>query len=68
MKSLTIIIYVLGTVAILGVLAGLHQIVTYQAEIAFEEFNSKQKSLDAIAIQPTPKPVLQNQTIDEMEK
>ena len=63
-----IIMYVLGAVAILGVLAGLHQIVTYQAEIAFEEFNSKQKSLDPIVIQPTQKPVLENQTVDEMEK
>ena len=60
--------YVLGAVAILGVLAGLHQIVTYQAEIAFEEFDSKQKSLDSIVMQPTQKPALKNQTVDEMEK
>lgn len=60
--------YVLGAVAILGVLAGLHQIVTYQAEIAFEEFDSKQKSLDPIVIQPTQKPALENQTVNEMEK
>ena len=60
--------YVLGAVAILGVLAGLHQIVTYQAEIAFEEFDSKQKSLDPTVIQPTQKPALENQTVDEMEK
>lgn len=60
--------YVLGAVAILGVLAGLHQIVTYQAEIAFEEFDSKQKSLDSIVMQPTQKPALENQTVDEMEK
>lgn len=60
--------YVLGAVAILGVLAGLHQIVTYQAEIAFEEFDSKQKSLDPIVIQPTQKPALENQTVDEMEE
>lgn len=68
MKSATIIVYVLGAVAILGVLAGLHQIVTYQAEIAFEEFDSKQKSLDSIVMQPTQKPALENQTVDEMEK
>jgi hypothetical protein len=68
LKSATIIVYVLGAVAILGVLAGLHQIVTYQAEIAFEEFDSKQKSLDSIVIQPTQKPALENQTVDEMEK
>lgn len=60
--------YVLGAVAILGVLVGLHQIVTYQAQIAFEEFDSKQKSLDTIVLQPTPKPVLENKTIAEMEK
>jgi hypothetical protein len=68
LKSATIIVYVLGAVAILGVLAGLHQIVTYQAEIAFEEFDSKQKSLDSIVMQPTQKPALENQTVDEMEK
>ena len=60
--------YVLGAVAILGVLAGLHQIVTYQAEIAFEEFDSKQKSLDPIVMQPTQKPALENQTVGEMKK
>ncbi len=67
MKLATVIVYVLGAVAILGVLAGLHQIVTYQAEIAFEEFDSKQKSLDPMT-QPTQKPALENQTVNEMEK
>ena len=66
MKSTTIIVYVLGAVVILGVLAGLHQIVTYQAEIAFEEFDSKQKSIDLNVLQPTP--VLENKTIAEKEK
>lgn len=68
MKSATIIVCVLGAVAILGVLAGLHHIVTYQAEIAFEEFDSQQKSLDTIVIQPTQKHVLENQTVAEMGK
>lgn len=67
MKSATIIVYVLGAVAILGVLAGLHQIVTYQAEIAFEDFESKQKSPEII-LQPTPKPVIENKTDAETEK
>lgn len=68
MKSATIIVYVLGAVALLGVLAGLHQVVTYQAEIAFEEFDSKQKSSDIIKTQPPPKPVLENKTAAETEK
>jgi hypothetical protein len=68
LKSATVIVYVLGAVAILGVLAGLHQIVTYQAEIAFEEFDSKQKSLDPTVTQPTQKPTSENQTVNEMEK
>lgn len=67
MKSATVIVYVLGAVAILGVLAGLHQIVTYQAEIAFEDFESKQKLSD-IKEQPTPKPVIENKTAAETEK
>ena len=56
--------YVLGAIAILGVIAGLHQIVTYQAEIAFEDFESKQKSSDII-IHPTPKPEIKNKTVAE---
>ncbi|MBS3925072.1 MAG: hypothetical protein KGZ34_00040 [Nitrosarchaeum sp.] len=68
MKPATVIVYVLGAVAILGVLAGLHQIVTYQAEIAFEDFESKQKSSDIIKAQPPPKPVLENKTVAETEK
>ncbi|MEC4848381.1 MAG: hypothetical protein RI100_04260 [Nitrosarchaeum sp.] len=68
MKPATIIVYVLGAVAILGVLAGLHQIVTYQAEIAFEDFESKQKSSDIIKAQPSPKPSLENKTVTEAEK
>jgi len=67
LKSATVIVYVLGAVAILGVLAGLHQIVTYQAEIAFEDFESKQKLSD-IKEQPTPKPVIENKTSAETEK
>ncbi|QLH10942.1 hypothetical protein [Nitrosarchaeum sp. AC2] len=67
MKSATVIVYVLGAVAILGVLAGLHQIVTYQAEIAFEDFESKQKLSD-IKEQPTSKPVIENKTAAETEK
>ncbi|EGP93623.1 hypothetical protein [Nitrosarchaeum koreense] len=67
MKSATVIVYVLGAVAILGVLAGLHQIVIYQAEIAFEDFESKQKLSD-IKEQPTPKPVIENKTAAETEK
>jgi hypothetical protein len=66
LKSTTITVYVLGVVAVLGVLTGLHQIVTYQAEIAFEEFDSKQKSIDFNVLQPTP--VLENKTIAEKEK
>lgn len=58
---------VLVAVAVLGVLAGLQQIVTYQAEIAFEDFKSKQKSSDII-IHPTPKPVIENKTVAEKEK
>ena len=57
--------YVLGAIAILGVIAGLHQIVTYQAEIAFEDFESKQKSSDIIIIHPTPKPEIKNKTVAE---
>lgn len=60
--------YVLGAVAILGVLAGIHHIVTYQAEIAFEEFDSKQKSIDAVVLPPTPKSILENKTVAEIEK
>ncbi|MCV0411451.1 hypothetical protein [Nitrosarchaeum sp.] len=67
MKSATVIVYVLGALAILGVLAGLHQIVTYQAEIAFEDFESKQKLSDAKE-KPTPKPVIENKTAVEAEK
>jgi len=67
LKSATVIVYVLGAVAILGVLAGLHQIVTYQAEIAFEDFESKQKLSD-IKEQPIPKPVIENKTAAETEK
>lgn len=59
--------YVLGAIAILGVIAGLHQIVTYQAEIAFEDFESKQKSSD-IKEPSTPKPVMENKTSTETEK
>ncbi|GKS67478.1 hypothetical protein YTPLAS73_10250 [Nitrosarchaeum sp.] len=59
---------VIGVVVILGVLVGLHQIVTYQAEIAFEEFDSKQKSIDSNVLQPIPKPTLKNKTIAEKEK
>jgi hypothetical protein len=66
LKSTRITVYVLGVVAVLGVLTGLHQIVTYQAEIAFEEFDSKQKSIDFNVLQPTP--VLENKTIAEKEK
>jgi len=68
LKSNTIIVYVLGAVAILGVLVVLHQIVTYQAEIVFKEFDSKQKSIDSNVLQPTPKPILENKTIAEKEK
>ena len=60
--------YVLGAVAILGVLVGINHIITYQAEIAFEEFDSKQKSIDAIVLQPNPKPELENKTVTEIEK
>jgi len=66
LKSATVIVYVLGAIAILGVLAGLHQIVTYQTEIAFEDFESKQKLSD-IKEQPTPKPVIENKTDAETE-
>lgn len=68
MKPTTIIVYALGAIAILGVLAGIHHIVTYQAEIAFEEFDSKQKSIDVIVLQPTPKLALENKTTTEIEK
>jgi len=61
-------VYVLGAIAILGVLVGLHNIVTYQAEIAFEEFDSKQRSSDTIVLQPDPRPVFENKTVTEMEK
>jgi len=67
LKTATVIVYVLGAIAILGVLAGLHQIVTYQAEIAFEDFESKQKLSD-IKEQTTPKPVIENKTTAETEK
>mgnify|MGYP000158814892 CR=1 FL=1 len=60
--------YVLGSIAILGVLVGLHNIVTYQAEIAFEEFDSKQRTSDTIALQPDPRPVFENKTVVEKEK
>ncbi len=63
-----IIVYALVAVTILGVLAGLHQIITYQAEIAFEEFDSKQKSINSNVLQPTPKLVLENKTVAEKEK
>lgn len=54
-------VYVLGAIAILGVIIGLEQIITNQAQIAFDEFDSKQK-LEPIKPKPPLKTSMGNNT------
>lgn len=45
MKSfITIILIVLCTVTVLGILIGLQQVISYQAQIAFNEYNTIHKA------------------------
>lgn len=45
----------------------LRQIVTYQFKTTFKEFDSKQQPIDYNVIS-TPEPILENQTVNEIQK
>ena len=59
MKILTIILISAAIVAIIGAIIGLQQIITWQAQVAFEQYNSGYKALSDVPVTPIEEPPLQ---------
>lgn len=60
MKTLTIILISVAIVAVIGALIGLQQIVTWQAQVAFEQYNSEYKAkLSDVPVTSIEEPQLQ---------
>jgi len=60
LKPLTIILIIISIVAVIGALIGFQQLVTWQAQVAFEQYNSEtQTKLTEIPVIPVEEPPLQ---------